>query len=140
MTEWPQDRLEKFWRGLGVRKANASYFWGDVCVADQEYDVIKCRWIKGKFKWLNPHAEDKVPLEVLHKGLERLAWEKGYTEVDVCCFRRSGDVVYGVMGKNGAKTVRIGDDRPANMRTAIIAAIELLEVKDGQARNNCQKT
>ncbi len=130
MTEWTQERREKFWRGLGVRKANASYFWGDVCVADQEYDVIKCRWIKGKFKWLNPHDEDKVRLEVLHKGLEKRAWKRGYTRVDVCCFHRLGDVAYGIIGILGGYKVRVGNDRPADMRVAIIAAIEkLLEVK-----------
>ena len=128
MTEWPQDRRERFWRGLGVRKANASYFWGDVCVADQEYDVIKCRWIKGKFKWLNPHDEDKVHLEVLLDGLERLCKENRVR------FRiTAGRLrVFDAPDKHSIDerdVVDEGYNSISELRTAIITAIELMEAK-----------
>ena len=131
--EWPQDRLERFWRGLGAEKEGwGRYVIGKAIVARGTQRYAKGEPVTCKYTWYDPTGAGEVPLEVLHKGLEKLAWKRGYTRVDVCCFRRSGDVVYGVIGRNGARKVRIGNDRPADIRVAIIAAIELMEVKSGR--------
>ncbi len=95
-----------------------------------------CYWSYPVMTYLNPHDADKVRLEVLLDGLEMLAFVKGrFSSVRVNCIDNS------LTGEH--KSYSVGAFDPVNFeeesiiegyldrRTAIIAAIELLEVKSG---------
>ncbi len=132
MTEWPQDRLERFWRGLDVETRDV-VSWREVYLGE----LIVGTTFGSYPEWtiLNPHDEDKVPLEVLEAGLERLAYNKGiarlYMQTTLGLMENKPSVILRkLFGDETELAIEIPPD--TGCRTAIIAAIEkLLEVKSG---------
>ena len=113
MTEWPQKRLEKFWRGLDWTTHEAVSTLTGAHYEDVWYDEkMECR-MEGLS---DPHDEDKVRLEVLLDGLEKLDEEAFVLKEAKDCYRV--DTPYWEKANN-RRCLSRGPDR----RTAIIAAI-----------------
>ncbi len=124
MTEWPQDRLERFWRGLDVETRDV-VSWREVYLGE----LIVGTTFGSYPEWtiLNPHDEDKVPLEVLLDGLGRLLdGRKDGKGMDFDLYWcQSVGMWYVFRGRFDYPTHAKGLElsRDPSLRTAIIAAI-----------------
>ena len=119
--EWPQDRLERFWRGLGIEERRnkigdlyACYLVGS--------DLIP--WEDDGKGWLDLY-DKRVGLEILLYAMKALDREAFIIPAEEGGYR--GDAPLWEKSNNRKRLAKDPD-----FRAAIIAAIEkLLEVKDG---------
>lgn len=112
------EELEKFWLGLGAN----GWYLGEI----QVYYPVK-----GGFEWLDPTDAEKVRLEVLLDGLERLS--NGRAFIYLTHEWKTAKPFYAVCPDiiEWSEQVPLADN--PDRRAAIIAAILKLEVRDGQA-------
>ncbi len=126
MPEWTQDKLKAFWRGLGWTTHEAVSTLTGAHYEDVWYDEkMECR-MEGLS---DPHDEDKVRLEVLLDGLERLAFKDGWDYIGVAADKAGNFDVGGWRTIDGEGSECWFGFDVSDRRTAIIAAIEKLEVK-----------